>query len=174
MPVTTATADQVRREGRNASIFTNFQQGNGTSKYSGSYGQQRNIDRQRARMIKRSRATQLWPRFDLVTDVLAFDIEGCERYGVHYVGSLSGVNEKKECVLDVFADHGGHGTEDVWIKSVPPLHLNLGVKYRDLAPYNGARPIEEIIEDFINLAFCGCVWAVRLTFAFVPTLAAIR
>ncbi|KAK5694793.1 hypothetical protein LTR97_009383 [Elasticomyces elasticus] len=152
MPVTTATADQVRREGRNATISTNFQQRNGTSKYSGSYGQQRSNDRQRARMIKRSSATQLWPRFDLVTDVLAFDIEGCERYGVHYVGSLSGVNEKKECALDVFADHGGHGTDEVWIKSVPPLYLNLGVKHRDLAPYNGARPIEEIVDDFINLA----------------------
>ncbi|KAK5683076.1 hypothetical protein LTS10_004606 [Elasticomyces elasticus] len=152
MPVTIATADQVRREGRNVSVSTTHQQRNGTGKYSGSYGQQRNNDRQRARMIKRSRATQLWPRFDLVTDVLAFNIEGCERYGVHYVGSLSGINEKKECVLDVFADHGGHGTDEVWIKSVPPLHLNLGVKYRDLAPYNGARPIEEIIDDFINLA----------------------
>ncbi|KAK3115898.1 hypothetical protein LTR53_004286 [Teratosphaeriaceae sp. CCFEE 6253] len=94
----------------------------------------------------------LTPRLDLITGIMSVDLEGCQRDGVHYVGSLSLANEGGVCVYDTFADHGGYKTDGRFITALPPKHLHLGVEWSDLSPRNGAQPIREIIAHFIGLA----------------------
>lgn len=77
------------------------------------------------------------------------DLEGCQRYGTHYVGSFSAVNRSKQTVYDVFADHGGWRTDEQFITAIPPKRF--GVNWPDLNPANGARPIEEVLENAIQL-----------------------
>ncbi|TKA61608.1 hypothetical protein B0A55_11217 [Friedmanniomyces simplex] len=83
---------------------------------------------------------------------MAADLEGCQRNGVQYVGSLSIANAHKRGVYDIFADHGGYRTEDEFINQPPPASKKLGVYWRDLAPHNGAQPIKDVIQNFVDLA----------------------
>ncbi|KAK4895744.1 hypothetical protein LTR27_006226 [Elasticomyces elasticus] len=147
MPVTTVKADQVRGEGRNR--YTQ------SSHHVNSHNHKKRNNKQKYHAPKPTnhcRATQLTPRFDLVTDVMAVDLEGCQRNGERFAGSLSVANEYKQGVYDIFVDHGGYRTENEFINSLPPKSLGLGVYWKDLALWNGAQPVKQVIQSFIDLA----------------------
>ncbi|KAK4544271.1 hypothetical protein LTR36_004481 [Oleoguttula mirabilis] len=85
---------------------------------------------------------------------MAVDLEGCQRYGTHYVGSFSAASRSRETVYDVFADHGGWRTDEQFITALPPKFKNLGVDWPDLNPANGATPIKEVLENAVQLMVC--------------------
>jgi len=134
MSVKTVTADQVRGTKRNRYIVRDSP---------------KNKNQHPRRQAYKCRATQLTPRLDLAGGYSAWDVEGADRANVSYIGSLSGVNEKQECLLDTFTDHGGFRTDNQFIDNLPPKWC--GVLWKDLNPRNGAQPIREVIQNFINL-----------------------
>lgn len=104
-------------------------------------------------MVYQCRAQQRAPRYDLVKpgSALAIDCEGVlltdetgwEKNGC---GRVSIVNENEEVVYDVFAHYGRH------VNHRPPPHrLNLGVKYKDIKPWNGAIYINEVTRAVTRL-----------------------
>ena len=149
MPVNIASADQVKTRGRGRASNSD-PYNNSTSDYSN--GSSSSGVCRTARALRRSRAAQVTPRFDLVTEVMAVDLEGCQRNGVHYDGNLAVANDTELCVYDTFTDHGGYQTDEQFIHQLPPIKKRLGVYWRDLAPWNGAQPIKEVIQHFIDLA----------------------
>ncbi|KAK5683078.1 hypothetical protein LTS10_004608 [Elasticomyces elasticus] len=152
MPVTTVKADQVRGEGRNR--YTTSESTQSAHHVNSRNHKKRNNNKKyhAPKPIKHCRATQLTPRFDLVTDVMAVDLEGCQKNGEQFAGSLSVANEYKQGVYDTFVDHGGYRTENEFINALPPKSMGLGVYWKDLAPWNGAHPVKQVIQSFIDLA----------------------
>jgi hypothetical protein len=72
---------------------------------------------------------------------VALDIEGVllpdeTSIGKCGVGRVSITNEHGKVVHDVFADYPDNVNHHP-----PPQRLNLGVKYKDIALVNGARPV---------------------------------
>lgn len=138
MVVNTVSADQVRGNGRSRFIApqpnTHYNNPNGN----------RNRNHT-AHPRYQCRAIQTTPAWDLATDVMGVDLEGCERDRLHYVG------KEKKVVYDTFADDGGFKTPQQFIKKLPPKPKNLGVDWQDMYPWNGARPIREVIENAIQL-----------------------
>ncbi|KAK5709935.1 hypothetical protein LTR17_019323 [Elasticomyces elasticus] len=152
MPVTTVEADQVHGEGRNRYTTS------GSPRYANHGNSHNNKKRNNNQKYhapqptNHCRATQLSPRFDLVTDVMALDLEGCQRNGEQFAGSLSVANEYTQGVYDTFVDHGGYRTENEFINALPPKSIGLSVYWKDLAPWNGAQPVKQVIQSFIDLA----------------------
>ncbi|KAK5119886.1 hypothetical protein LTR85_007212 [Meristemomyces frigidus] len=144
MVVNTAPANQVRGSGRSRYVDTPSSS-YGTGPYGGRHYHHA------ARPRYQCRAVQTTPAWEKVTDLMAVDLEGCQRNGTHYVGSFSAVSRCKQTVYDVFADHGGWRTDEQFITALPPKYLNLGVDWPDLNPANGARPIQEVLENAIEL-----------------------
>ena len=95
------------------------------------------------------RAKQTTPLLDLVEEgnPVALDVEGVllpdeESIGKCGVGRLSITNEKGEVVYDVFAHYPSNVNH-----RPPPQKLRLGVKYKDIMPVHGARPISEVLAN---------------------------
>lgn len=99
------------------------------------------------------RAERRSPRYDLVTPgcVLASDCEGVVLHAETSVekkgcGRVSIVTESEEVVLDTFVHYGNR--TDV---RPPPQWRNLGVKWADIKPRNGARYIDQITRDVTRI-----------------------
>ena len=95
------------------------------------------------------RAKQTTPRLDLVEEgkPVALDIEGVllpdeVSIGKCGVGRLSITNEEGEVIYDVFAHYPSNINH-----RPPPQRLTLGVKYKDIMPVHGARPISEVLAN---------------------------
>ncbi|KAK3070156.1 hypothetical protein LTR53_010964 [Teratosphaeriaceae sp. CCFEE 6253] len=144
MPVNTASASQVHGQGHDRRIGPAV-----LDECRGDRGAPR-LYHQRSRC----RAVQLTPRFDLLvpSSCVSFDLEGCQHNGAQHVGSISGADDQGKTVWDTYADHGGYGTREAYINGLPPKRMKLGVQGSDLAPWNGAQPIKEVIQNFIDLA----------------------
>ena len=87
------------------------------------------------------RAEQLTSRLDLITpgELLAFDCEGMmlpqpDGTKPKGVGRVSVVNEKLELIYDTFVHYGPEIEHQFDLQ-----RLNLGVKYNDIKPENGAQ-----------------------------------
>ncbi|KAK3115899.1 hypothetical protein LTR53_004287 [Teratosphaeriaceae sp. CCFEE 6253] len=144
MPVNTASASQVHGQGHDRRIGPAvLDEGRGDRGAPRLYHQR-----------SRCRAVQLTPRFDLLvpSSCVSFDLEGCQHNGAQHVGSISGADDQGKTVWDTYADHGGYGTREAYINGLPPKRMKLGVQGSDLAPWNGAQPIKEVIQNFIDLA----------------------
>ena len=102
----------------------------------------------------RCRANQLKPRMELVIPghPVCIDCEGfilddkvsVEKKGLGRVTATISVGPKKhkKTIIDTFVAY----TEDV-NHHLPPQYLKLGVKYPDILPENGARPLNEVLAE---------------------------
>ncbi|KAK5694912.1 hypothetical protein LTR97_009503 [Elasticomyces elasticus] len=94
-----------------------------------------------------TRAHQIVPRWDLITPIIAFDIEFqlvfIEATGKHRsrIGRISIVNYWGQVIYDVFAYFD---EEPGMQKRLPPKRLRLGVYKADVQLKNGARHIDEV------------------------------
>lgn len=96
----------------------------------------------------RCRAQQREVRLDLVKpgEAIAIDCEGVildDEVGIRKkgVGRFSVVNEKGQIIYDTFVYY----PDDVAHRP-PPQWLDLGVKYKDIMPANGAQPLAEVLK----------------------------